>query len=372
MLPVRWMAPECLSDGRFTGASDLWSFAVCAWEIFSGGIIPYGTLTNSEIYTELMQGTRLGKPFYMPAPMYEICHDCWMVNADDRPDHDEVQNSLAAVRQDTIRHAAQQPVDFGLSALRSSTLVSSGSTSKILRTAVDEGACVVTAGTFGDEELYADDAAVAARLAASVSSVLSSEDGSDDADYEPIGQHQRDPKPAFYTTHRPSSKTTTGDNAGTWSQSISTDQNQDGYIPVGQGGRNVQAATAGLYVQNGATPIVRDLPVSSNADATLESGYVPIGQTGYRMDGLKANAELYAANGTRTPVKPVEEGAYLPVGQTGSPELYSPAAGQGGLPQEVALPKASRDGIVVNFVDNKPPPPPDISGRPLKSGGPNT
>ena len=33
MLPVRWMAPECLDIAMFTPASDVWSMAVCFWEV---------------------------------------------------------------------------------------------------------------------------------------------------------------------------------------------------------------------------------------------------------------------------------------------------------------------------------------------------
>ena len=389
MLPVRWMAPECLSDGKFTAASDMWSFSVCAWEIFSGGVIPYSTLTNSEIYTELMQGTRLGQPFYMPVAMYEICHDCWIIKADDRPDHDEVQNSLAAVRQESLWHAVQAPVDFGLSDHRSSSLVSSSS--NMLRTAVGTGVCIVTSGT-GEEQLYDDDAvranddaasgggpltpgwadgeslrsaAAAARLAARVSSVLSSEDGSvasdDDAGYEPIGQ--RRPGPAFYAASNGGSSNSA--KAETWSRSVYADASRDGHVPVGQRGSNARSAVNGMYVygQNGAPPIVSNLS-AAKADATLEGGngklepavagpHLPAGQTG--------NAELYAAAGS---LRPAEAVLYMPLGQMASSEQYSPAAGQA---LEVALPRGSRDGVVVNFIDNKPPPAP-LAVRPSKNG----
>ena len=40
-LPKRWLALEALMDGYLSTASDVWAFAVTAWEIYTLGATPY-------------------------------------------------------------------------------------------------------------------------------------------------------------------------------------------------------------------------------------------------------------------------------------------------------------------------------------------
>lgn len=111
MLPVRWMAPECLTDGRFTAASDVWSLGICVWEIFSGGVIPYAPLSNAQILDEIINGTRLNRPNLMPTSVYGTCFDCWSFDHNERPDHSEVQLILEAAMQDPL--LSEEIVIFG-------------------------------------------------------------------------------------------------------------------------------------------------------------------------------------------------------------------------------------------------------------------
>jgi len=41
-IPIRWTAPEVISTGKFSKESDIWSFGITSWEIFTKGKLPYG------------------------------------------------------------------------------------------------------------------------------------------------------------------------------------------------------------------------------------------------------------------------------------------------------------------------------------------
>lgn len=77
-LPVKWYALESLTRQSFTSKSDVWSFGITMWEIFTyGREIPYKDIKNSEVVSHLEQGHRLGKPDKCPEKVFEIMKSCW-------------------------------------------------------------------------------------------------------------------------------------------------------------------------------------------------------------------------------------------------------------------------------------------------------
>uniref|UniRef100_A0AC35U7T4 Receptor protein-tyrosine kinase n=1 Tax=Rhabditophanes sp. KR3021 TaxID=114890 RepID=A0AC35U7T4_9BILA len=85
MLPVRWLAPECINDGRFSNKSDVYSYGVLLWEILSLGQTPYGHLRNCEVMAKVTGGEKLVKPKYSPDEIYEVIKVCLTFDVNERP-----------------------------------------------------------------------------------------------------------------------------------------------------------------------------------------------------------------------------------------------------------------------------------------------
>jgi len=84
-VPVKWTAPEVFEKGKFEKSSDVWSFGITIWELFSYGHPPYSTLTNPEVLPFLKKGNRLAQPRNCPDDVWAVILDCWRLEKDQRP-----------------------------------------------------------------------------------------------------------------------------------------------------------------------------------------------------------------------------------------------------------------------------------------------
>ncbi|KAM7344585.1 anaplastic lymphoma kinase [Cochliomyia hominivorax] len=100
MLPIKWMPPEAFLDGIFTSKTDVWSFGVLLWEVFSLGLMPYTGLPNPEVMQLVTNGGRLGTPPGCPPVIYKIMADCWNPTPEDRPTFSSLLERLKTVTED--------------------------------------------------------------------------------------------------------------------------------------------------------------------------------------------------------------------------------------------------------------------------------
>ena len=80
-----YMAPE-IHDGRhYSGAADVYSFALTMWSVWAQKE-PYADLTSSlQLYQLIINGERLPVPSDIPEPLAALTRECWAQNPDDRP-----------------------------------------------------------------------------------------------------------------------------------------------------------------------------------------------------------------------------------------------------------------------------------------------
>uniref|UniRef100_A0A3Q1ALK0 Platelet-derived growth factor receptor alpha n=1 Tax=Amphiprion ocellaris TaxID=80972 RepID=A0A3Q1ALK0_AMPOC len=97
-LPVKWMAPESIFDNLYTTLSDVWSYGILLWEIFSLGGTPYpGMVVDSSFYNKIKSGYRMSKPEHAPHDVYEMMMKCWNSEPEKRPSFLGLSENVASL-----------------------------------------------------------------------------------------------------------------------------------------------------------------------------------------------------------------------------------------------------------------------------------
>ncbi|XP_008543958.2 uncharacterized protein LOC103568771 [Microplitis demolitor] len=95
MLPVRWMAPESLSFGVFSPASDVWSYGVLLYEIVTFGSFPFQGLSNNQVLSYVKEGKTLDIPKGVKPQLETLIKSCWAFDYTKRPSAPEIVDFLA-------------------------------------------------------------------------------------------------------------------------------------------------------------------------------------------------------------------------------------------------------------------------------------
>ncbi|XP_069576100.1 platelet-derived growth factor receptor beta [Brachyistius frenatus] len=111
-LPLKWMAPESIFHNLYTTLSDVWSYGILLWEIFTLGGTPYPDLPMNELfYSALKRGYRMAKPAHASDDVYEIMKKCWDEKFEKRPEFSFLVHSVGNMLTDSYKKRYSQVSD---------------------------------------------------------------------------------------------------------------------------------------------------------------------------------------------------------------------------------------------------------------------
>lgn len=88
----KYSAPEVLKDNNYSLKSDVWSFGIILFEIFSKGKEIYEGKSRADIFSWLNSGNRLLKPQNADDEIYGRMSKCWQWSTEDRPNFEDLYN----------------------------------------------------------------------------------------------------------------------------------------------------------------------------------------------------------------------------------------------------------------------------------------
>ncbi|KAL1283470.1 Tyrosine-protein kinase Fps85D [Trichinella pseudospiralis] len=103
-VPIKWTPPDSIRTRVYTEKSDVWSYGVLMWEIFSEGKAPYseeeelkGDNFVINLIKFLLDGKRLTPPADMPKSLVQVMMECWDLSANNRPTFSTIKKRVEAI-----------------------------------------------------------------------------------------------------------------------------------------------------------------------------------------------------------------------------------------------------------------------------------
>ena len=109
IIPLKWSAPESIFYKKYNSKSDVWSYAIVLFEIWSLGCKPWPYDKLESVITKLNQSILMPPPPGCPRDIYLTMVLCWHPEADKRPSFTE----LSRIFNDTSINSLQPPPGNG-------------------------------------------------------------------------------------------------------------------------------------------------------------------------------------------------------------------------------------------------------------------
>lgn len=95
MVAIRWAAPEAYKYKKYSAGSDVWSYGIVLYEIWTKAAMPYGKKwTNMNVMLKVEDGFRLGAPPDCPKAVYQLMIQCWNPRRKLRPQFASIKERL--------------------------------------------------------------------------------------------------------------------------------------------------------------------------------------------------------------------------------------------------------------------------------------
>ncbi|XP_061594703.1 inactive tyrosine-protein kinase transmembrane receptor ROR1 isoform X2 [Cololabis saira] len=131
LLPIRWMPPEAIAYGKFSTDSDIWSFGVVLWELFSYGLQPYYGFSNQEVMEMVRKRQLLPCPEDCPPRFYGLMTECWQEAPARRPRFKDLHIRLRAWEGLSSHASSSTPSGGGGNATTQTTSLSASPVSNL-------------------------------------------------------------------------------------------------------------------------------------------------------------------------------------------------------------------------------------------------
>lgn len=95
---IKWTAPEAIKEKLYSNKSDVWSFGILLWEIFSYGRVPYPKIPVSEVLNQIEHGYQMEKPDGCPDEIYSLMKDTWHFDRTLRPTFSQTLKNLYKIK----------------------------------------------------------------------------------------------------------------------------------------------------------------------------------------------------------------------------------------------------------------------------------